>query len=541
MKMKKSVVNKIVCGALTLAMIVPGFMCSGLTTMTVQAQETDYCEEKDGMAGKILSDDYSDFIDEEPECTDDVYVVSNNKHASVRNPKATWRKVIDVSRWQGNIDWNAVKASGVEGAFIRVGGRDTDGDLFEDSYYKKNIEGAIAAGIKVGAYMYSEAINADEAVAEANFMIQRVMPYKISLPLVIDYERCGGNQAGACRLNNWGGDSAQRTATIEAFCRRVESCGYSACVYANKTTLKKDMDAERLAANYKIWVAQYKYANPDTEEFYHDYCLDATSYDGTYDFWQFTSKGTSVRGVSSQYLDLDWWYDDGTINGKNYSAVFDATYYAQHNPDVVAAVGYEPASLLKHFIDAGMNERRKGRESFDVVDYAIIYSDLRSAFGKNWKAYYEHYMSTGKFEGRVGTIGSPEGSAPMYRMYNPNSGEHFYTANKAEVLHLWNLGWNQEGIGWYAPTTGAEVYRLYNSNAGDHHYTMNAFERDMLIKAGWNYEGVCWHSGGNVALQRAYNPNAKSGSHHYSTNGGEINAICRMGWKYEGIAWYAVK
>lgn len=74
----------------------------------------------------------------------------------------------------------------------------------------------------------------------------------------------------------------------------------------------------------------------------------------------------------------------------------------------------------------------------------------------------------------------------MYRLYNPNSGEHFYTANTLERDNVMSAGWKYEGTGWIAPSTGNPVYRLYNSNAGDHFYTMSSFERDSLVSVGWN-------------------------------------------------------
>lgn len=132
-------------------------------------------------------------------------------------------------------------------------------------------------------------------------------------------------------------------------------------------------------------------------------------------------------------------------------------------------------------------------------------------------------------------------SEPMYRLYNPNSGEHFYTASVGERDYLVFVGWNYEGIAWYAPKFGNPVYRLYNPNAGDHHYTLSAFERDYLVKVGWNYEGISWYSGGTVPLYRAYNPNARAGSHHYTISRDEIDYIVKVGWKNEGIGWYGIK
>lgn len=133
----------------------------------------------------------------------------------------------------------------------------------------------------------------------------------------------------------------------------------------------------------------------------------------------------------------------------------------------------------------------------------------------------------------------PANSIQMYRVYNPNSGEHFYTHNVAEKNNLVSKGWRYEGIGWNGPTSGNPVYRLYNPNAGDHHYTLHAYEKDNLIKKGWRYEGISWYSGGPNALHRLYNPNAKAGSHHYTLNTNEKKNLVKHGWRYEGLAWYA--
>lgn len=130
----------------------------------------------------------------------------------------------------------------------------------------------------------------------------------------------------------------------------------------------------------------------------------------------------------------------------------------------------------------------------------------------------------------------------MYRVYNPNSGEHFYTASAGEKDYLVNSGWKDEGIGWIAPKVSATpVYRVYNPNAGDHHYTMNKGERDYLVSIGWNDEGIGWYSDDfhTMPLYREYNPNAKTGTHNYTVNKGENDYLTSIGWNYEGLAWYA--
>ncbi|MDO4621922.1 MAG: hypothetical protein Q4B22_03130 [Eubacteriales bacterium] len=131
----------------------------------------------------------------------------------------------------------------------------------------------------------------------------------------------------------------------------------------------------------------------------------------------------------------------------------------------------------------------------------------------------------------------------MYRMYNENSGEHFYTRSIAEADYLWSVGWIYEGIGWFAPAQSrTPVYRLYNPNVGDHHYTTSAGERNFLVKQGWNYEGIGWYSNDRkeVPLYRQYNPNAVTGSHNYTSSKAENNYLVSIGWNGEGIGWYGM-
>lgn len=136
-------------------------------------------------------------------------------------------------------------------------------------------------------------------------------------------------------------------------------------------------------------------------------------------------------------------------------------------------------------------------------------------------------------------------SVPMYRLYNPNSGEHFYTSNSRERDSLVQSGWYTEGIGWVAPAySNTPVYRLYNKKVGDHHYTTDSKERDSLVRLGWQDEGIRWYSDDSktIPVYRQYNPQARAaGSHNYTTNKEEIDILCSIGWKYEGIGWYAIQ
>ncbi len=131
----------------------------------------------------------------------------------------------------------------------------------------------------------------------------------------------------------------------------------------------------------------------------------------------------------------------------------------------------------------------------------------------------------------------------MYRLYNPNSGEHFYTSEFDEYANVVIAGWNDEGYGWQAPvTSNTPVFRMYNPNAGEHHYTPDAAERDMLINAGWKDEGIGWYSDDakSVPLYRDYNPNEFANNHNYTTSITEHEWLISLGWRDEGYAWYGV-
>ena len=146
-----------------------------------------------------------------------------------------------------------------------------------------------------------------------------------------------------------------------------------------------------------------------------------------------------------------------------------------------------------------------------------------------------------------------ESTQVMYRLYNPNSGEHFYTASTVERDATIAAGWNDEGIGWTAPNeSNTPVYRLYSGT--DHHYTMSIVERDHLIDVGWtlegdNAEGIAWYSDDQkrVPLYRQFNPNVdptaplnNSGSHNYTTSLEEHEQLISIGWRGEDVGWYGV-
>lgn len=136
-----------------------------------------------------------------------------------------------------------------------------------------------------------------------------------------------------------------------------------------------------------------------------------------------------------------------------------------------------------------------------------------------------------------------DGSIPIYRVYNPNSGEHLHTMNDNERRHLVSVGWEYEGISMRVRQTGRPLYRVYNPNTGEHFYTLNDNERVNLQNHGWRYEGIAWstpYSG--VPMYRVYNPNAlDAGSHHYTVSAYERDSLVRVGWRDEGVSWYTLE
>lgn len=171
--------------------------------------------------------------------------IGDNKDISVY-------KTIDVSKFQGKIDWDKVKADGVEYVFIRVGLRGYgSGALVEDEYFKENIEGAKKAGIKVGVYMFSEAINEEEAREEAQFVIERIKNYDIELPVVLDIEDIAGEDGRNEALSK-----EELTRVCKIFFDEVKKEGYNTMLYGNIKCLVTMVDLEQLK-DTDIWYAFY--------------------------------------------------------------------------------------------------------------------------------------------------------------------------------------------------------------------------------------------------------------------------------------------
>ncbi|MBD5133916.1 MAG: hypothetical protein HDT38_05540 [Clostridiales bacterium] len=195
---------------------------------------------------------------------------------------------IDVSGHKGEIDWQAVAGDGIDFAIIRAGnrlyGKDSTGAVNEDSWFDKNMQGAIAAGLDVGAYFFSNAITVEEAIEEADLLISKLEPYReyVTYPVICDWEFLGGSQSRA-----YGVDAEVITKCVDAFCRRVEEAGYQPMFYFNAYCGYVKFDLSRLT-QYPFWFAEYS---------------NAPTFRYDFQMWQYSSKG-KVAGISSD-VDMD--------------------------------------------------------------------------------------------------------------------------------------------------------------------------------------------------------------------------------------------
>lgn len=192
---------------------------------------------------------------------------------------------IDVSSYQGEIDWAQVADAGVDFAMIRLGLRGyTKGGIMADAMFEQNIKGALDAGLDVGVYFFSQAISVWEAEEEAAYVLEHVKDYSITYPVVFDWESVGDAQA---RTNGISSDQVTRCAG--AFCDMVAAAGYTPMIYFNMDQGYLAYQLNRLT-DYAFWLAEYQ----ESPGFYYQF-----------DFWQYTHQG-HVPGIDGAVdLDLD--------------------------------------------------------------------------------------------------------------------------------------------------------------------------------------------------------------------------------------------
>lgn len=336
---------------------------------------------------------------------------------------------IDVSYWQGDIDWKKVADSGVKFAMIRCGNRGAiTGTIWEDEKFEEYIQGAIDNGIYVGIYFYSAAITDGEALQEAMWVADIIKDYDIKYPVAYDYEDFSAKYTslGEYRTNALVGNTEQVNRNAEIFLSYIRSKGYTACNYGSKNYLETIWNSE-INSKYDVWVAQYLLNSERTK----------TTYQGAYKMWQYTDAG-SIDGIDGDVdIDIDYSYYMNLHNVDISGYMFNVTYYADKNPDLKAVYGYNVTYLKNHYENFGKKEGRAATPAFDVMYYLGKNADLKKAFGTDYVAAYNHFVNYGIREGRSS---SKCFDVNEYLENNKDVKKAYYASKTLAYVHFVNYG-----------------------------------------------------------------------------------------------------
>lgn len=356
--------------------------------------------------------------------------------------------VIDVSEWQGEIDWEAAKNAGVEGAIIRISYGWNNGF---DKYALRNISECKRLGIPFGIYSYSYSYDKATAAAEGadivNLLRQAgVSPGDLGYPVFYDLERW-----------TWTGytppaDPKVYDEIVNAWYGQLQSAGYDdLSVYSYTSYLYGPLNSNNIHGKTR-WVASYGQRT-------------GFSYTSNNRGWQYTSGGT-VAGIAGR-VDLNAFGNATAVNG---------------------------GSSGNDVVDNGTDD--------DADDIVCSEQSVYRVYNKN--SGLHHYTKSRAEVNNLVSLGwrdegvsfcAVENGTSAYRLYNPNDGNHMYTLDGNERRSLVRSGWKDEGVGWDLPVNGDRaVYRLYNPNSGEHLFTVSYKEYQQVGKAGWAQEGVAWYS-----------------------------------------------
>jgi GH25 family lysozyme M1 (1,4-beta-N-acetylmuramidase) len=251
--------------------------------------------------------------DDSDNTMDNVEVVDKDEDATPSNSYEVSQLVhgIDVSKWQGDIDWSAVADYGITFAMIKCGGRSTgsEGDLYEDSKFQQNIQGALANGIQVGIYFFSQATSVSEAYEEASMCVNLINQYQITYPVAFDWESADGY-----RVNDIGVSVDDLTTYCQVFCDTVVACGYNPMIYFCRNDWYNAVNGSTLTSKYKTWLAVHFLEYYYTENTF-SYGDDLPSFRYNYQMWQYGVTDT-IPGIDA-YVDMNiafFTYSDYTVD-----------------------------------------------------------------------------------------------------------------------------------------------------------------------------------------------------------------------------------
>ena len=257
--------------------ILNGLLGSEPSNSTENSAGTESSAESDGLQANTLT-------------MADIRITADGEYQYMKDGKVASHKGIDVSKYQGAIDWKKVAADGVEYAFIRVGcrGYGSSGTLIKDETFHQNVKGALAQGIKVGAYFFSQAITVEEALEEAELVIKELGEYDITYPVAIDIERIENDKARQDALTK-----EKRTEICIAFLERIKEAGFVPMVYGDTETFAELLDVEQLAG-YDFWICE----TDGQMTFPYEFAI-----------WQYAHTGSvsGIKGDTNISLSLKEW------------------------------------------------------------------------------------------------------------------------------------------------------------------------------------------------------------------------------------------
>ena len=355
--------------------------------------------------------------------------------------------VIDVSEWQGEIDWEAAKNAGVEGAIIRISYGWNNGF---DKYALRNISECKRLGIPFGIYSYSYSYDKATATAEGTDIVSLlrkagVSPNDLSYPVFYDLERW-----------TWTGytpptDPAVYDEIVNAWYGQLQAAGYNnLSVYSYTSYLYGPLNSDNIHGKTR-WVASYGQRTGFT-------------YTSNNRGWQYTSGGT-VAGITGR-VDLNAFGNAVAMgDGGSSNDVVD------DNPADDGCIVCSNQSVYRVYNkNNGLHHYTKSRTEVDNL-VALGWNDEGVSFCV------------------------VENGTAVYRLYNPNDGNHMYTLDGNERRNLIRIGWNDEGVGWELPVNGDRaIYRLYNPHSGEHIFTSSYEEYQQVGNAGWQQEGIAWYT-----------------------------------------------
>lgn len=412
-------------------------------------------------------------------------------------------KGIDVSTFQGDIDWEKVKADGVEFAIIRCGFGD-DLTQYDDAKWKRNADECTRLGIPFGAYLYSYAASEEEARSEAAHAIRLLAGYNLSYPVYLDLE---DKTVGACS-----NDMIGRIATI--FCDTLQDKGYDVGIYANLSWWTTRLTGSAFQnSSWHKWIAQWG---------------SNCTYNGDYTMWQYSSTG-QVNGISGN-VDMDYFYKD-TVDDNTYSNTYKNTGYLANDIVGVAKTQIEYTEL-----DKKGGTRVEDSATPLYTKYGETYGN---AFG-HWCAYF--VLWCGKEAQIPNSIicQSPScgscGNFVEWFKSNHRWEDNSYTPKAGDIIFFdWERDGSPNHVGIVQGASGNTVYTIEGNTGGENGYKVMERERNSSI-FGYgvpDYDMIKILNGTATKKQTAYLlPSSSSGTVWYTEEKDELQVLCQDGDYY---------